>query len=61
MNARFLLQQTGVDGEGYQGIVTPEDLARRKAEEKKKLDKASRAKAERRCPECDLRVSTEFH
>ena len=40
----------------YGGIVTPEDIKRREEEERKRLEKAERAKAERRCPTCEMKV-----
>merc|ERR1719264_1451136 len=36
-------------------IVTPEDIARREAEERARLEKAERAKRERRCPTCEMK------
>jgi len=39
----------------YGGIVTPEDIARREAEERARLEKAERAKRERRCPTCEMK------
>ena len=44
----------------YGGIVTPEDIKRREEEERKRLEKAERAKAERRCPTCEMKVSFGF-
>jgi len=41
----------------YGGIVTPEDIARREAEERARLEKAERAKRERRCPTCEMKVA----
>ena len=43
-------------GDEYGGIVTPDDLRRKEEEEMKKLEKAKRAKQERRCPTCDMKV-----
>ena len=40
----------------YGGIVTPEDIRRKEEDEKKRLEKAERAKRERRCPTCDMKV-----
>eukprot|EP00092_Neocalanus_flemingeri_P025527 GFUD01027675.1.p1 GENE.GFUD01027675.1~~GFUD01027675.1.p1 ORF type:complete len:214 (+),score=60.61 GFUD01027675.1:62-643(+) len=53
----FMPQKPG--GESYGGIVTPEDLKRKEEEERKKLEKAKRAKAERRCPTCDMKTYAE--
>merc|ERR1712243_493165 len=45
----FMLMAIG--GGQYEGIITPEDLRRMEEEEKKRLQKAKRAKEERRrCP-----------
>ena len=44
----------------YGGIVTPEDIKRREEEERKRLEKVERAKAERRCPTCEMKVSFGF-
>ena len=41
----------------YGGIVTPEDIKRREDEERRRLEKAERAKAEKRCPTCELKVN----
>ena len=43
-------------GEEYGGIVTAEDLRRMEEEEKMRIEKAKRAKQERRCPSCDMKV-----
>jgi len=43
----------------YGGIVTPEDILRREEEERKRLEKAERAKRERRCPGCDMKAYPE--
>ena len=51
----MIFQKPG--GMEYGGIVTPEDLKRIKEEEEKRLAKAKRAKAERRCPTCDIKVN----
>ena len=40
----------------YGGIVTPEDIKRKEDEERRRLEKAERAKAEKRCPTCELKV-----
>ena len=40
----------------YGGIITPEDIKRKEEEEKRRLEKAERAKRERRCPTCDMKV-----
>merc|ERR1711931_82683 len=50
----FMLMAIG--GGQYEGIITPEDLRRMEEEEKKRLQKAKRAKEERRCPVCDLKT-----
>eukprot|EP00091_Calanus_sinicus_P005939 TRINITY_DN1648_c0_g1_i2.p1 TRINITY_DN1648_c0_g1~~TRINITY_DN1648_c0_g1_i2.p1 ORF type:complete len:144 (-),score=31.88 TRINITY_DN1648_c0_g1_i2:173-604(-) len=42
----FMPQKPG--GDEYGGIVTPEDLKRKEEEERKRLEKAKRAKSERR-------------
>ena len=42
--------------DSYGGIVTPEDIRRREEEEKKRLEKAERAKREKRCPTCEMKV-----
>ena len=52
---KFIFKAIG--GGQYEGIITPEDLRRMEEEEKKRLQKAKRAKEERRCPVCDLKVS----
>ena len=43
----------------YGGIVTPEDIWRREEEERKRLEKEKRRKAERRCPGCDKKAYPE--
>ena len=35
-----------------------QDIARREAEERARLEKAERAKRERRCPTCEMKVET---
>merc|ERR1711936_146641 len=53
----FMMKKGG--GEEYGGIVTPEDMKRKEEEERKRLEKAKRAKAERRCPTCDMKTYAE--
>ena len=40
----------------YGGIITLEDLRRKEEEERKKLERAERAKKENRCPTCDMKA-----
>merc|ERR1712198_482314 len=53
----FQLQSPG--GAEYGGIVTAEDLRRMEEEEKMRIEKAKRAKQERRCPSCDRKPDEE--
>jgi len=43
----------------YGGIVTPQDLLKAEEEERKRLEKAERAKRDRRCPGCDMKTYLE--
>jgi len=45
--------------DSYGGIVTPEDIRRREEEEKRRLEKAERAKREKRCPTCEMKAYPE--
>merc|ERR1712126_223501 len=40
----------------YGGIVTQEDIRKKEEEEKRRLERAERAKRERRCPTCDMKA-----
>ncbi len=41
--------------------MTPEDIARREEEERKKAERAAKAKMDRRCPGCDMKVNGQLY
>ena len=54
MYFKDLLGYTSVE---YEGVITPEDIARKEDEERKKLIQAEKAKLEKRCSDCEMKVN----